>query len=141
MIPRENVRELRDNLAFFYPRLAKEKDFAWTRLCWYLDTPSHHWIISPHPRFENVILATAGCGHAFKFFPLIGREVLALIKGQLKPELRRKWELQATTVLDGPIEAEVPADASKSADVRGDSMYRTLILQELATAKDLKAST
>lgn len=95
----------------------------------------------PHPRFENVILATAGCGHAFKFFPLIGREVLALIKGQLKPELRRKWELQATTGLDEPIEAEVAEDASKSADVRGDSMYRTLILQELATAKDLKAST
>lgn len=134
LIPREAVEALRKNLALVYPRLAKEKDFAWTRLCWYLDTPSTNWIISPHPQFENLILATGGCGHAFKFLPLIGREVIALIRGTLKPSLKYKWRFEGRAK-----ELGEDKDPGKIADVRGGGDQRkALAIEELATWDDLK---
>jgi hypothetical protein len=65
MIPKKMVKDLRDGLRSVFPKLA-EKDFFATRLCWYADTPDGDWLIDWHPGKEGLLLATAGCGHAFK---------------------------------------------------------------------------
>ena len=65
-IPRRQVQIIRNELSKVYPRLAAEKDFVMTRLCWYTDTPDSNWLIDWHPEMQGLLLATAGCGHAFK---------------------------------------------------------------------------
>ncbi|MCU0491319.1 MAG: N-methyl-L-tryptophan oxidase [Chloroflexaceae bacterium] len=44
--------------------------------CMYTLTPDHHFIISPHPKHAQVLLASPCSGHGFKFCSVIG-EVLA----------------------------------------------------------------
>jgi glycine/D-amino acid oxidase-like deaminating enzyme len=65
-IPKRQVQILRHELSKVFPRLAEEKDFVATRLCWYTDTPDSNWLIDWHPEMDGLLLATAGCGHAFK---------------------------------------------------------------------------
>lgn len=65
-IPKRQVQILRYELSKVFPRLAQEKDFMGTRLCWYTDTPDSNWLIDWHPEMDGLLLATAGCGHAFK---------------------------------------------------------------------------
>jgi sarcosine oxidase/L-pipecolate oxidase len=64
-IPLDMLKRLRSHLCSVYPDLGK-RDFVATRLCWYLDTPDGDWLIDWHPKKENLLFATAGCGHAFK---------------------------------------------------------------------------
>lgn len=78
-IPIEAANALRAHLAEHYPALAK-KPFVDTRMCWYCDTESGDWLVDYHPDYENLVLATGGSGHAFKFAPNIGREVLNIIE-------------------------------------------------------------
>jgi len=65
-IPKRQVQILRHEFSKVFPRLAEEKDFMGTRLCWYTDTPDSNWLIDWHPEMQGLLLATAGCGHAFK---------------------------------------------------------------------------
>jgi len=78
-VPAEAVRIIRAYLKEHYPALAR-KPFVDTRLCWYCDTVSGDWLIDYHPDYDNLVLATGGSGHAFKFAPNIGREVLKIIE-------------------------------------------------------------
>ena len=82
-IPRAAVQMIRSELARVYPSLAK-KPFVGTRLCWcvhdawnskmadhdagcrYTDSTNDDWVIGAHPDVENLVLATSGCGHAYK---------------------------------------------------------------------------
>ena len=45
-------------------------------VCMYTNTPDEHFIITPHPRHQNVVLAGGFSGHGFKFAPTVG-EILA----------------------------------------------------------------
>lgn len=89
-IPKHILQELRKGLREVYPDLAK-KPFSATRLCWYNDSPDGDWVISRHPIVDNLILATAGSGHAYKFLPVIGRLVADLVEGTLEPTLVKKF--------------------------------------------------
>ncbi|MEM9821385.1 MAG: FAD-dependent oxidoreductase [Bacteroidota bacterium] len=52
------------------------------RVCQYTNSPDGDFIIDRHPLAENVWLAGAGCGHAFKMGPVIGRHIARLVLGQ-----------------------------------------------------------
>ncbi|KAK4683690.1 hypothetical protein P7C73_g6542, partial [Tremellales sp. Uapishka_1] len=122
MIPTEMVRDLRQGLAEIYPELAK-KEFVSTRMCWYCDTVTGDWLIGYHPDYSNLMIATGGSGHAFKFAPVIGKEILKII--QRKPsEYTDRWSFSGL------------GDAG--ADVRMGER-KVLKLDELATREDLKA--
>jgi len=92
-IPKTKVRELRDYLRGYYPQLADTKPFIKTRLCWYSDTPDEDWMIGFHPTDKSVVFATGGSGHAYKFFPVIGRLVADLIQGTLSADLISKFSI------------------------------------------------
>lgn len=126
MIPLEMIEQLRYGLAQYYPELAK-KDFVSTRLCWYCDTKSDEWLIDYHPDFDNLVVATGDCGHAFKFTPIIGREILKLIEGKLEPEYKTMWSWAES---GNPTLGEHPRHGGKR---------KPLKLDELAKADDLKA--
>jgi hypothetical protein len=52
MIPKWEIKGIRDCLAKLYPELA-EKTFRSTKLCWYADTPSGDSVIDCHPKPSN----------------------------------------------------------------------------------------
>ena len=89
-IPPEGHATLRAYLSSLVPSLAT-REFTAVRTCWYTDTPTGDFLISYHPRYQNLFLATGGSGHAFKFFPVIGEEVIKGIEGRLGPEWVKIW--------------------------------------------------
>ncbi|KIW94030.1 uncharacterized protein Z519_05346 [Cladophialophora bantiana CBS 173.52] len=89
-IPLEAEEALREALGELLPQLAN-RPFTRTRICWYCDTPSGDFLITFHPDFKRLFLATGGSGHGFKFFPVIGDKIVAAIQGTLEPELAQIW--------------------------------------------------
>ncbi len=53
--------------------------------------PTADFLISYHPSYSNLFLATGGSGHAFKFFPVMGEKIVHAMEGCLEPELRELW--------------------------------------------------
>ncbi|KAL3421184.1 FAD dependent oxidoreductase [Phlyctema vagabunda] len=79
------------------------RPFAKVRQCWYTDTPSTDFIVDYHPAFgKSVFVATGGSDHAFKFLPVIGQKVAAIVlehrglmsssRGPTLDELCRLWK-------------------------------------------------
>lgn len=49
------------------------------KMCFYTLTPDEDFLLDRHPEFPNVVVATGGSGHAFKFTPVIGEIVTELV--------------------------------------------------------------
>ncbi|PCH43935.1 FAD dependent oxidoreductase [Wolfiporia cocos MD-104 SS10] len=121
-VPRDILETLRKGLSNVYPALG-ERSFDSTRMCWYTDSPDEDWIIGSHPSDENVMLATAGSGHAFKFLPVIGRLVTDAIQGKMDPALEAKFA--------------VNRQSNKQRPPRHGLHTRELSLESLSTPEDL----
>lgn len=89
-IPAEGSDACRAALGEMVPSLAG-RPFGKTRICWYTDTPSGDFIVTYHPDFEGLFLATGGSGHAFKFLPVLGEKVVDAVEGGLEGELGELW--------------------------------------------------
>ncbi|KAH9485485.1 L-pipecolate oxidase [Psilocybe cubensis] len=92
LIPRDSLQDMRTYLGKIYPDLTR-KPFSATRLCWYNDSPDGNWVIGRHPKNQNIIIATGGSGHAYKFLPVIGSLVADVVADELKAELVAKFAL------------------------------------------------
>ena len=89
-IPEEAEVALRDNLKEIMPSLC-DLPFDRTKLCWLTQTPSSNFIIDFYPEARNVLVATGGSAHAWKFVPIIGDKIVDFVEGNLEPELVKKW--------------------------------------------------
>lgn len=93
-IPPEGDKACREYLAKTIPDLA-DRPWTHTRICWYTDTPKGDWLIDYHPTYSNLLIATGGSGHAYKFLPVVGERIVDVMMGQdrdeLGAELRQKW--------------------------------------------------
>ncbi|EXJ57363.1 hypothetical protein A1O7_07710 [Cladophialophora yegresii CBS 114405] len=89
-IPLEAEEALRGALRELVPHMA-DRPFVRTRICWYCDTPTGDFLITYHPAYKHLFLATGGSGHGFKFFPVIGDKIVAAIEGKVEPELAEIW--------------------------------------------------
>ncbi len=67
----EEEARLREFLAEALPALAGAP-IVKKRVCVYCDTLDEHFWIAPHPHITNLVVATGGSGHAFKFAPVLG---------------------------------------------------------------------
>lgn len=85
------------------------------------------WLIDYHPDYTNLFVASGDSGHAFKYAPLIGREILRGIKRQTTAYDRERWSFA------GP-------GADAGADVRAGTRQE-LKLDELVTKQDLQGAT
>lgn len=54
-------------------------------------SPNQDFIIDYHPNCENLVIATAGSFHRWKFLPTIGKYVVQKIFGTLEEDLAREW--------------------------------------------------
>jgi sarcosine oxidase/L-pipecolate oxidase len=96
-IPVEGEQAVRGGLAEMIPWLA-DRPFTNTRICWYTDTPNGDFLITYHPEFEGLFLATGGSGHGFKFLPRIGEKIVDCIDGKCPEEFGQKWAWPKETV-------------------------------------------
>jgi sarcosine oxidase/L-pipecolate oxidase len=62
-----------------------------TRLCCYTDSFDNHFVVDFIPHMEVVMVATAGSGHAFHKFPMLGKYVVDRIKGKSEG-LNKLWQ-------------------------------------------------
>jgi sarcosine oxidase len=51
-------------------------------VCMYTNTPDEHFILDFHPVHPQVLVASPCSGHGFKFSPVIGEIVSAMLRGQ-----------------------------------------------------------
>ncbi|KAK4619510.1 hypothetical protein CLAFUW4_11457 [Fulvia fulva] len=93
-IPPEGFTVLRAFLRKCIPSLG-ERPFTYSRICWYTDTPEGDWLITYHPKYKNLFVATGGSGHAYKFLPTIGERIVDVIqqkdRDELGATLRGRW--------------------------------------------------
>jgi glycine/D-amino acid oxidase-like deaminating enzyme len=68
---------LRDMLADTFPALA-DAPITFRRICVYCDTADGDFLIDRVPSRPDVVVATGGSGHAFKFAPVLGELIAAV---------------------------------------------------------------
>ncbi|ODO06225.1 sarcosine oxidase [Cryptococcus wingfieldii CBS 7118] len=142
-IPKVMMDELRSGLSEVYPELMK-KDYAMTRLCWYCDSVTGDWLIDYHPDFSNLFVISGDSGHAFKFAPNLGREVLKIIEHDDSSEWRTRWsfyppkEMVEPKEEKGDVSKEATEASGTGADVRA-GMRKPIEEKDLVTPADLKA--
>lgn len=89
-VPREGEIACRQALREMIPSLA-ERPFVRSKICWYTDTPKGDFIITYHPDYEGLFLATGGSGHGYKFLPVIGDRIVDCVEGKCPAEFKEKW--------------------------------------------------
>ncbi|MFN7976403.1 MAG: FAD-dependent oxidoreductase [Acidobacteriota bacterium] len=83
----DETRSLRAFLESALPALSAAP-IVFTRVCVYCDTPDGHFWIDRDPDRPNLVVATGGSGHAFKFAPALGGIVADALDGTTVPQFR-----------------------------------------------------
>lgn len=66
------------------------------RSCVYCDTADGDFWIARHPDRSNVVVATGGSGHAFKFAPVLGEMIATIALDEPHPLARRfRWRIDS----------------------------------------------
>lgn len=92
-VPYEGQKQCRDFLASIHPSLATpSRPFTNSKICWYTDTRHGDFLISYHPTYTGLFIATGGSGHGFKFLPVIGDSILECIEGRTPDDFKGRWE-------------------------------------------------
>jgi monomeric sarcosine oxidase len=73
----DEIAVARDALASFVPAAAGA--FLRAAPCMYTLTPDEHFVVGPHPGEPRVVLAGGFSGHGYKFTPVVGELVAALL--------------------------------------------------------------
>lgn len=95
------IDKARDYLKRRLPGLAGQPVVA-SRVCVLENSNNHHYIIDTHPDYENMWVAGAGSGHAFKMGPMLGEYVSERVIGTPDdPAVRALFALDT----HGPVEA------------------------------------
>lgn len=72
--------EVAEIAAFLRRRLPSlPGEFLRAKTCMYTSTPDEHFVVAPHPRHEQVVVACGFSGHGFKFVPVVGEIVADLV--------------------------------------------------------------
>jgi sarcosine oxidase len=74
------IAEMRHVLSEYLPDANGE--LRSTAVCMYTNTPDEHFVLDYHPEFPQVVVASPCSGHGFKFSPVIGEMIAAMIEGK-----------------------------------------------------------
>ncbi|CAI6340391.1 unnamed protein product [Periconia digitata] len=91
-VPVEAHRSCRDFLANIHPSLAiPSRPFTQSKICWYTDTRDGDFLISYHPKYKGLFVATGGSGHGYKFLPVIGECIVNCVMGRTPEDFKERW--------------------------------------------------
>ncbi|KAI9025014.1 FAD dependent oxidoreductase [Phycomyces nitens] len=89
-IPVGALKHMRNFLKGFLPQ-TDSLDVVYSRICWYSDSIDGGFVISPHPQYKNLIVASGDSGHAMKFIPILGYKICHIVEG-IDSEYTRAWK-------------------------------------------------
>lgn len=76
-LPKSVIQEAKDILMAIAPDVVTLKDVKIeSKLIWYTDSINSDFVIDFVPQYKNLIVATGGSAHAFKFLPVLGETVV-----------------------------------------------------------------
>ncbi|KAK6416519.1 hypothetical protein LTR81_009921 [Elasticomyces elasticus] len=78
-VPEEAMRVIRGFCEENLPDLI-ELDLEYERLCWYTDSVNNSFLIDYVPGTGNLMVASGGSGHGFKFLPVLGQHIVDSIE-------------------------------------------------------------
>ncbi|EGX45852.1 hypothetical protein AOL_s00117g57 [Orbilia oligospora ATCC 24927] len=92
-VPPVLVKELDECAVRIFGDKAKELvyDPHSYRICWDIICPDGDFLITQHPHSKNLVVATGGSYHGFKFLPVIGKYILDIATGDIDEEKRTRW--------------------------------------------------
>ncbi|KAK6856257.1 hypothetical protein PG995_008408 [Apiospora arundinis] len=106
-MPASGERALRKGLRNMVPwPSVTDRPFNANRVCWYTDTPTGDFLITYHPYWHGLFVATGGSGHGFKFLPVLGEHIADSIMGKCTPILKDKWAWKEVTDVERSIVTE-----------------------------------
>ncbi|TAQ87172.1 hypothetical protein B7494_g4486 [Chlorociboria aeruginascens] len=115
-IPKRAIRESLEFLHTLFPNLAP-RPFVKGRVCWYSDTPKGDFLITYHPDYRGLLLATGGSGHAFKFLPVIGERIVEVIEGRVDETWKEKWGWRDVQIDgEGKVKEVVTEDGTRGGE-------------------------
>jgi sarcosine oxidase/L-pipecolate oxidase len=95
-IPVPAAERVRDFLRDTMPQLA-ERPFTHARVCWCADTPNRAFLITPHPSYPSLIIASGDSGHGFMHIPSIGGFIVDCMEGSLDQRFKQSWRWRPET--------------------------------------------
>lgn len=98
-VPKEGEDSCRKSLREMIPSLG-DRPFSRSKICWYTDTPNGDFLITYHPDYHGLFLATGGSGHGYKFLPVIGNKIVDCVEGKCPEEFKDKWAWPKEAVED-----------------------------------------
>ncbi|KAG6164171.1 hypothetical protein E4U35_000468 [Claviceps purpurea] len=84
----ERARKTLDGL---YGKEVRDVAIESYRICWDASTPTHDFLITPHPHCQGLYVATGGSFHGWKFLPVIGDYIADMMQGSLASEYADRW--------------------------------------------------
>ncbi|KAF2025787.1 FAD/NAD(P)-binding domain-containing protein [Setomelanomma holmii] len=76
------------------PEFTRSHAPARWRMCYDAVTPTEDWLLTrhPHPSLANMVIATGGSFHSYKFLPVAGKYISKVLRGErLDEEKERAW--------------------------------------------------
>ncbi|KAH6657990.1 FAD dependent oxidoreductase [Truncatella angustata] len=95
-IPITSEKRMRDFLKDCMPHLA-DRPFVHARVCWCVDTPNRAFLITYHPRYPSLVVASGDSGHGFMHIPSIGGFIVDCMEDKLDPRFAKSWRWRPET--------------------------------------------
>ncbi|OZJ03040.1 hypothetical protein BZG36_03261 [Bifiguratus adelaidae] len=80
-IPAEALAHAQNFMREFMPQL-NEMPLVEMRVCWYCDSVNGNFLISEHPRHQDLYVASGDSGHGMKFLPVVGEPIADVVEGK-----------------------------------------------------------
>ncbi|KAH7411963.1 FAD dependent oxidoreductase [Phaeosphaeria sp. MPI-PUGE-AT-0046c] len=99
-VPEQLRRESETVMCKAMPHFTSTHTPSRWRICFDAVTPSEDWLLCrhPHPSLRNLVLATGGSFHSYKFLPIAGKYVAKVLKGEsCGDEKDRAWKWKDET--------------------------------------------
>ena len=135
-IPSTALEVVKRFVAEYMPEIVEhEVPLIKSRICWYNDSFDNNLVVARVPSRKNLVVATGGSGHGFKYLPVLGRWIVDIIEGKETTgddaEVARRWRWRRLG--DG----EVP----KNRLMEGSACDRGLAKQVLVSDSDLMSDS
>ncbi|KAK9769610.1 putative FAD dependent oxidoreductase [Seiridium cardinale] len=95
-IPVAAEKRMKDFLRDCMPHLA-DRPLVHARVCWCVDTPNRAFLITYHPSYPSLVVASGDSGHGFMHIPSIGGFVSDCVENKLDSRFAKSWRWRPET--------------------------------------------